>query len=250
MRACLILLRRELGAYFVSWTGYVVIAAVLFLIGLGFVGLIEAINTEPIAVSVVELFFESHYFWLILLFAAPLITMRTFAREKATGTLETLMTAPVRDIDIILAKFGGAVVFYILMWLPLIGCMLIVQHFAGNTVVYDYGKIISVFTGIILVGLLYMAMGCFASSLATNQMSAAIAGYVGGIALFILGYLSYALTPQSGWLAEVLSYINLIEHIKDFSRGVIDTRPVVFYITTCFLFLYLTLKTVESRRWK
>lgn len=250
MRSCLILLRRELGSYFMSWTGYVVIGAVVFLIGLGYIGLIEAINNEPITKSVVEMFFESHYFWLVLLLVAPLITMRTFAREKSSGTFETLMTAPITEIEVVIAKFFAALIFYIIMWSPLIVCMLLIQRYMPTDMASDFGKILSVFAGVVLIGLLYMSMGCFASALSKSQTSAAIAGYAFGIGLFILSFLSYAIAPQFGLISTILNYMNMIEHVKDFARGVIDTRPVIFYTTTSFLFLNLTLRAVESRRWK
>jgi|YelNatPaOPRAMG01_1025707.scaffolds.fasta_scaffold02571_11 ABC-2 type transport system permease protein len=250
MRGCLILLRRELGSYFVSWTGYVVISAVVFLIGLGYIGLIEAVNNEPITKSVVEMFFESHYFWLVLLLVSPLITMRTFAREKSTGTFETLMTSPTTEIEVVAAKFLAALIFYIIMWSPLIICMAVIQEYMPTDLSSDFGRTLSVFAGVVLVGFLYMAMGCFASALSRSQTSAAIVGYAFGIGLFILSFLSYAINPQLGLISTVLGYINMIEHIRDFARGVIDTRPIVFYLTTSFLFLNLTLRVIESRRWK
>jgi ABC-2 type transport system permease protein len=250
MRGCLILLRRELGSYFVSWTGYVVISAVVFLIGLGYIGLIEAVNNEPITKSVVEMFFESHYFWLVLLLVSPLITMRTFAREKSTGTFETLMTSPTTEIEVVAAKFLAALIFYIIMWSPLIICMAVIQEYMPTDLSSDFGRTLSVFAGVVLVGFLYMAMGCFASALSRSQTSAAIVGYAFGIGLFILSFLSYAINPQLGLISTALGYINMIEHIRDFARGVIDTRPIVFYLTTSFLFLNLTLRVIESRRWK
>lgn len=250
MRGCFILLRRELGSYFVSWTGYVVIGAVVFLIGLGYIGLIEAVNNEPITKSVVEMFFESHYFWLVLLLVSPLITMRTFAREKSTGTFETLMTSPITEIEVVVAKFLAALIFYIIMWSPLIICMVLIQQYMPADLSSDFGRTLSVFAGVILIGFLYMAMGCFASALSKSQTSAAIAGYAFGIGLFILSFLSYAITPQLGLVSTVLGYVNMIEHIKDFARGVVDTRPLVFYLTTSLLFLNLTLRVIESRRWK
>lgn len=250
MRGCMILLRRELGGYFISWTGYVVIGAVVFLIGLGYLGLIEAVNNEPITKSVVEMFFETHYFWLVLLLVAPLITMRSFAREKSSGTFETLMTAPITETEVVAAKFAAALIFYIIMWSPLILCMVIIQQYMPAGLSSDSGKLFSVFAGVVLIGFLYMAMGCFASALSKSQTSAAIAGYAFGIGLFIISFLSYAITPQSGTISTILNYLNMIEHIKDFARGVIDTRPIVFYLTTSFLFLNLTLRVIESRRWK
>lgn len=251
MRSCLILLRRELGSYFVNWTGYVVISIVLFLFGLGFVGIIESVNSEPITRSVSELFLDSYYFWIVLIIVVPIITMRTFARERSSGTIETLMTAPVKNIEIVAAKYLGAFIFYVIIWSPLLICMLIAQYYAPGETQTDYGKLLSAFAGIILLGTLFIAIGCFSSVLSKNQISAAITGYAFVIALFTLAFVSYSASVQQyGFIAKTLAYLNMIEHIRDFARGVIDTRPLVFYISTSFLFLNLTLKAVESRRWK
>src|SRR5713101_6910936 len=129
MQAFCTLVRRELGAHFFSWTGYVVIAAVLFLIGFSFHSLIRDLNTEATDRPLTEVFYLTMYFWVILWIAAPVITMRSFAQEKYSGTFETLMTTPVSDLQVVLAKFTGAMVSYFLMWLPLIGCLFIIRHF-------------------------------------------------------------------------------------------------------------------------
>jgi ABC-2 type transport system permease protein len=250
MQAWWTLLRRELGIHFFSWTGYVVVGIVVFLLGLSFVGLLEALNTEPITTSITELFFETNYFWLILLLVSPLITMRTFAREKTAGTFETLMTAPVSDTQVVLAKFFGAALFYLLMWLPLIGCTLVLRHYAQETAALDPGKLATSFLGVMLIGFLYLALGCFASALSSSQVSAAMGSYAVGISLFMVSFLSYAMPPQSGWLAVCLGHANSIEHMKDFARGMVDSRAVVFYLTLTGFFIHLTLKAVESRRWK
>src|SRR6185369_8662105 len=137
MRAYWTLVRRELGGHFVSWTGYVVMAVVLFLLGLCFLNLLQALNGQPSDRPVTELFFSTVYFWLILQLASPVITMRSFAQEKSSGTFETLMTAPVSDHQVVLAKFSGALLFYCLSWLPLLGCLFIVHHFSRDQLVLD-----------------------------------------------------------------------------------------------------------------
>jgi ABC-2 type transport system permease protein len=250
MRGYWTLLRRELGSYFISWTGYVVLTVVLFLLGLSFVGLLAALNTEALTTSLSELFFETPYFWLILLLVTPLITMRTFAREKSTGTFETLMTAPVGDLAVVLAKFSGALLFYALMWLPLLVCVFVLKHHVREPAALDVGKTGVALLGLLLLGLLYLALGCLASALSRSQMSAAMAGYAAGISLFMISFLSYAVPPQAGWTAQALAYVNSVEHVKDFARGVVDSRAVVYYLSLAAFFLHLTLKAVQSRRWK
>ena len=250
MRVWWTLVRREIGSYFLSWTGYIVIAVVVFLFGLCFSLLLQALNTEKTEQPLMELFYNTYYFWLILLLACPIITMRTFAHEKLSGTFETLMTTPVSDLQVVLAKFAGSMIFYLLTWSPLLACVFVVRHFSNDAGVLDVGTLASTFLGIALLGALYMSLGCFASSLTRSQIIAAVFTFAVGISLFLLGFLSYALAGQTGWVAKLFAHLSLIEHMRDFSRGVIDMRPLVFYLSLTALFLFLTLKSVESRRWK
>ena len=134
MRIFWALLRRELSSFFLSLTGYVIIAAVTLLVGLSFVVLITSVGTDPFTEPVTEMFYSTFYFWLILLLATPVITMRLFALEKASGTFETLMTTPVGDAQVVGAKFTAAILFYMVMWLPLLGCLFLVQHFTNLSV--------------------------------------------------------------------------------------------------------------------
>src|SRR6266702_8111074 len=130
MQVYLSLARRELAGYFISLTGYIVIGAAMFLLGLSFVVMLVKLQQEPTPMPITELFYITPFFWLILLLATPMITMRLFAHEKFTGTFETLMTAPVSDLQVVLAKFTAALVFYALTWLPLLGCLWVVGHYS------------------------------------------------------------------------------------------------------------------------
>ncbi len=250
MQAYLTLVRREMGSHFLSWSGYVVLSAVVLLLGLSFTNLLQVLNSEATDRPVTEMFYGTMYFWLILLLAAPVITMRTFAREKSSGTFETLMTTPVRDAVVVLAKFTGALLFYIILWLPLLACVFIVRHFSNDPAVLDPGTLGSTYLGIILLGGLYMSLGCFASALTRSQIVAAMITFAGGISLFLLSFISMSFTKQTGWKAQLFAHVGLIEQMQDFARGVVDTRPVVFYLSLTFFFLFLTHKVVESRRWK
>ena len=244
------LVRRELGAHFFSWAGYVVIAIVLFLLGLSSVDLLQKLNGQPIDQPLTSLFYSTMYFWLILLLTAPVITMRSFALEKFSGTYETLMTTPVSDWQVVMAKFTGALAFYVLMCLPLLSWLFVARPFSSNSIILDAGSIGSTFLGILLWGALYMSLGCLASALTRSQVIAAIISVAAGISLFLMSYISMAFTSQPGWKAQLFAHVALIEHMEDFARGVVDTRPLVFYLSFTLLFLFLTLKVVESRRWK
>ncbi len=250
MQAYLTLTRRELGSFFVSWIGYVVIAGSIFLMGLSFVSLLETLQNEATPMPVAEIFLESYYFWLILLFSAPVITMRLFSLEKYSGTFETLMTTPVGDLEVVLAKFTAAMFFYAATWLPLLAFILLLRPFASNASMVDTGAIGSAFLGIFLIGTLYMAMGCFASSLTQSQIVAAMISFALGIGLFIVSYLSESLPLQKSWANDLLACASMKVHMQDFARGMVDTRYIVFYLSLSAFFLFLTYRVVESRRWK
>lgn len=250
MNAYLTLTRRELAAYFISMTGYVVIAAAVFLTGLSFTVLLVKLQDAPTPAPLTELFFATPFFWLIVLLAAPVITMRLFAQERSTGTFETLMTAPVSDRQVVLAKFTAAWIFYLLMWLPLLASILILRRFTSNPTALDAGTLAGTFLGIALLGGVFMAGGLFASSVTRSQIIAAILCLAGGVTLFLLSFLGDSFDAASGGLAQVCNHLNLFDHMNDFARGVVDTRPVIFYLSLTALFLFLTLRVVESRRWR
>jgi ABC-2 type transport system permease protein len=250
MRAYWTLTRRELGAYFLSLTGYIIIAAALFLMGYSFVVILEKLQHERTSMPVTELFYNTEFFWLILLPTTPVITMRLFAQEKFSGTFETLMTTPVKDIEVVLAKFTAALAFYTVMWLPLLGCMLVVRHYTNDASVLDAGVVESTFLGILLLGAAFVALGCFASALTRNQAVAAMISLVFGVSLFLLAFMADRFADASHWQAQVLACFSLFDQMHDFARGVVDTRAIVLYASLSLFFLFLTLRVVESRRWK
>ena len=244
------LARRELAALFLSVTGYIIIAAVTLLIGLGFVVLLANLGTDPTPMPVTEMFYGTYFFWLIILVAGPVITMRLFALEKSAGTFETLMTTPVSDLDVVAAKFSAALFFYMVMWLPLLACLFFVGRFTQQPGGLDAGTVGGTYLGIFLVGALFVSLGCFASSISRTQMTAAIISFVLGVSLFALGFLAEHIPVTAQWQTNFLSYFGLFGQMRDFARGVVDTRAVIFYLTLTLVFLFLTLRAVESRRWK
>src|SRR5438128_1497138 len=209
MRIFLTLLRRELASYFSSISGYVTIAMVALLLGLSFTMLLEALNEQPAEMPITDLFYSTLYFWLILLLATPLITMRSFALEKSSGTYETLMTTAVSDLQVVLAKFVSSMIFYVMMWLPLLGCIFVVRHYSKDPGALDVGPVVTTFLGIWLLGSLFISLGCFASSLTRNQLTAAMVSFALGIALFLLSFLSMILPPQPGWQTVLLDHISM-----------------------------------------
>ena len=250
MQPYLTLVRREMGAYFLSMTGYIIVATVTFLLGLSFVVLLMKLQQESTPIPLTELFYVTQFFWLILLLATPMITMRLFAQEKFSGTFETLMTTPVSELEVVLAKFTAGLLFYIVAWLPLLACLLIVRHFANDSTAFDAGVVASTFLGIILIGALFVSLGCCASALTRSQVAAAMITLLCGGTIFCIGVLADRFPNQPNWQAQVLACLAIFEQMHDFARGVVDTRPVVLYVSLTLFFLFVTLRIVESRRWK
>ena len=244
------LVRRELSAFFQGPTGFIIIAAVMFLIGLGFVVVLSGLNGEATPMPVTQVFYGTYFFWVILLLIAPVITMRSFAMEHASGTYESLMTAPIGDWQVVLSKFAGALIFYMILWVPLLICSIVVRFYVGESAVLGLGTMFTSALGILMVGCLYMSIGCFASALTRNQAVAAVSGFALGAALFFTGFFSYFAGDRTDWLSQLARYISLANHMESFTRGVIDLGAIVFFLSLTGLFLYLTHKVVESRRWK
>jgi ABC-2 type transport system permease protein len=250
MLAFFTLVRRELSSLFFSWTGYIIIAGVVFLLGFSFSSMLRGLNTQPTPIPVTQLFYETLYFWLIVLVVSPLITMRSFAFEKSSGTYETLMTTPVGDAQVVLAKYVGAMLFYLILWLPLLACILVVRYYSNDPTALNPGALGSTYFGIFLLGSVFMAIGIFASTVTRSQIIAAMVAFALGLSLFMLSFLSAAVANQTGWEAQAVAHLALMEHMRDFAHGIVDSRPVLLYLTLTVFFLFLSWRTVESRRWK
>jgi ABC-2 type transport system permease protein len=244
------LTRRELASYFLSMTGYIVIAATMFLLGFSFLDLLKQLQMQPTPMPVTELFYNTWYFWLILILTTPVITMRLFALEKFSGTFETLMTAPVTELQVVMAKFAAGVVFFIVLWLPLLACLFALRHYTGQSAGIDSGVVFSTFLGIVLLGSLFISLGLFASALTRSQVAAAMLALGCGATIFLVGILADHLPPQTTWQGQILATLAFFDQMHDFTRGVVDSRPVILYATLTLFFLFLTLRVVETRRWK
>jgi ABC-2 type transport system permease protein len=148
------------------------------------------------------------------------------------------------------SKFTAAVIFYMVAWLPMFACLFLVRHFANQHEALDVGTIGGMYLGIFLVGCLFLSLGCFASSLTRSQMAAAMVSLVMGVSLFLLGYMAEPVATPTQWTSQALSYFNLFDQMLDFARGIVDVKAVVLFASLTFFFLFLTLRAVESRRWK
>jgi ABC-2 type transport system permease protein len=136
------------------------------------------------------------------------------------------------------------------MWLPLLACLFIVHHYTDEQGALDTGVVLATYLGIVLIGSVYIAMGCLGSALTRSQTVAAMIGLGLGAALFMASFLTEQFQAMAPWPRELLSGVSLVDQMHDFTRGVVDTRHVVFHLSLSFLFLFFTLRAVESRRWK
>lgn len=232
------LTERELSANFLSPVAYIV--AAVFLVASGYFFLAETL--VPGRDASLRPMFDSMA--RILVFAIPLLTMRALAEEFATGTIETLMTAPVSDIEVVLGKFFGSVLFFVALLATTLLHTLLVSVYGGS----DWGVIGLAYLGMLLLGAMFIAVGIFASSLTRYQLLAALTG------MAILSVLTFVVDQLARWRGgtwrTVLGYVNVLGHFEDFSKGFFDSGAVAFFVSGTLLFLFLAVKALESRRWR
>jgi ABC-2 type transport system permease protein len=160
------------------------------------------------------------------------------------------MTTPVGDWQVVLAKFAGALVFFLLTWVPFIGVLFSLRQITGEAALFEPVIVAVTFLGIALVGGLFMAVGCFASALTRSEIIAAMVAFLFGIGLWMLGYRPEASGMLPAWAVPALEHMSMTRHMEDFARGMLVGRYVVYYVTVTGLFLFLTHRIVQSRRWK
>ena len=250
MRRFFTLLSREVSHYFHQPLAYVVLFFFLLLTGFNFHAGITALNRETGQTSVVEAFFNTVLFWFPFVLIFPLLTMRLFSEEYKLGTIETLMTAPVRDGQVVLAKFFGAFVFYVVLWAPSILYFVIFEWITGQNAAGALGSYFGAYSLLLLIGLFYLSIGCLASALTSNQIVAAVISFALISIMFFLSLLSFLFLNATPALRELTYYFSTIEHMGEYSRGIFDTRPVVFYLSMTLFTLFLTLHIFQYRRWK
>lgn len=244
--------KKELKTYFVSPIAYVMFVVFLILAGYFFFNLTAAFNMQSmhymryeygsLEVNVNDMVINPLFYniSIILLLMIPLFTMRMYAEEKKTGTLELLMTSPISSLQLIMGKFLGCLVLYMIM----LGFTLIyplILSIYGNP---DWGPIISGYVGLLLMGATYISVGCLCSSFTENQIVAAVISFGVLLFLWVVGWASHFVGPG---FAEVLSYISIIGHFDDFAKGIMDTKDLVFYLSFIGFNLFLTNQSLELK---
>jgi ABC-2 type transport system permease protein len=264
MRAMGSLIRREFSAYFISPIAWVVLAIFLAITGYLFAQVLQqltAAGPQGIEYPMQLLLGSKSYavmhsrdwrflvafqlMWVLFLAIPPLLTMRLFAEERSTGTLEMLMTAPLQDWQVVASKFLGCYAFYIVLWLP---TLLYVPVLAAAGV--DLWPVVTSYLGLFLAGAMFLSLGLFVSSLVRSQIVSFLISLFLSLAFVVVG----ALRPESDTgsvLYRLMSYFSVQHHFdRDFSRGVLDTRHLILYLSVTLFCLFLTVRSLESRRWR
>jgi ABC-2 type transport system permease protein len=254
MRNVLIICRKELRSYFASPVAYLLLTMFALLFGFFFwsslaffvrIGLESQQRGQPFPMNINEQLIRPllSNVSVIGLFFIPMITMRLFAEEKRTGTIELLATSPVRDIEFIIGKWLAAMCLY--------GCLLLFTAI-NFAFLFAYGKpdwkpLAIGYLGLLLQAGGLLAVGTFISTLTKNQIIAGAATFGVCLMLWVLEWVSGFDT--SAW-ARTLSYMSVVTHFESFAKGVIDTKDAVYYITLIFFGLFLTSRSMESLRWR
>lgn len=242
MRMIWFISQRELNSYFRSPIGYIVAALLMVLSGFVFSLIIFSENSPA---QLRMLFISLSWIFVLLV---PALSMRTIAEELRSGSYEGLVTCPLRDVQIIIGKWLGALFFYTALLLPTLIYVVLLEIWAAP----DYGPILTGYLGLLLLGALYLAIGIFASAMTRNQVLALVIAFVIILCMALLIGILINSTfqeylPQT--LQRFLRFIDISRHFEAFSRGLIDTGNIVFFVLTTGLFLFLATKVLEMRRW-
>jgi len=243
MKKFFFLWRREMAAYFLSPIAYAMMMFFLLITGAGFYWLVKEHLEVMRAIQGLIV-----VIWACMLIVLPILTMRSFAEERKSGTLETLMTLPVEDKTVVHAKFAAALSFFALMCLPTLFYLAAARLLAPETAgLLDPGSIIGGYTGILMAASAFIALGLLASSLTTNQIVAAIATFSVMSILFFGGLFEPHLS-RDPLVREIGGYLSSALHMMEFSRGIFDSRTFVLYISLTLFFLFATTRALSTQR--
>ena len=252
MRNIIAIADKELRSYFASPMAYIIIGFFALPFGVFFYLYLEAFLRQTMQMAqyggnmnvnqqVIRLVLQNAS--VIILFIMPMITMRTYAEEKRSGTIELLLTSPVTDFQIIVGKFLGALGLYIAMLLVTLLYIAILFHYGHP----EWRPLVAAYLGLLLMGGAFLSLGLFISSTTDNQIVAGIISFVVFLLLWIVGWFAESAGPTVG---PITSYLSITEHFEDFSKGIIDTKHVLYYVSLITFGLFLTAKSVDSERWR
>jgi ABC-2 type transport system permease protein len=260
MRSLYAIYRKEMGHYFVSPIAYVAVGLFLILGGVFFDSdLSQAIDyglqmqlqgaqfgaPQPFDVpsQVMRAFFS--VLAVVFLFFLPMLTMGVYAEERKRGTMELLMTSPITELQIVLGKFLASLTLFAAMLLPT--AIYLIYMFLHSDPAPPWRMLLTGYLGVMLFGGALLALGSFISSLTENQIVAGVITFAGFLFLWILEATTHSTGSAMG---QVLQYLSVIGHYQDFTQGVIDTSSLIYYGSFIFLFVFLTVRAVDSMRWR
>jgi len=240
MKNIFAILEKEVRTYFVSPMAYFILFMFLGVSGVLFAALyfIPASRYQYPATMQPACFYMA---WTLVFFL-PATTMRLFAEEKRSGTIELLMTSPVTDIQVVIGKYLANVVLFVIMLFSTFFFPIFLMIY-GNP---DLGPILSGYLGLLLLGMVILAIGIFVSSMTSNQIVAAITSFGLVFLLWLIGFAS----RLPGILGKTFGYLSLMNHFEDFSRGVLGLHHSIYYLSVTILCIFLTIKSVESAKWR
>jgi len=241
---------KELRSYFASPIAYVVIGFFALMFGFFFYSLLlyfdrQSLQAAGQAVNVNEQFLRPVFLnaTVIFLFVLPLVTMRTYSEEKRSGTIELLLTAPLTDLQIILGKFLGAMGLYAAMLaitLVHVGLLFVF----GNP---EWRPVVTTYLGLLLMGGCFISVGLLISSLTKNQIVAGMITFGVFLMLWVINWIASFMGPTT---QQVLNYLSITDHLDDFTKGIIDTKHLVYYVSFITFGLFLTARSVDTERWR
>jgi ABC-2 type transport system permease protein len=252
--------RKEMNHYFVSPIAYIIGGVFLMLAGFFFTRVLSSVMEQALEMGMQSMQFGGgasidvpsvtvRYFFgvlsSILLFLTPMLTMGVYAEERKRGTIELLMTSPVTDTEIVLGKFLASLTLLGILLLPTV-CYSLFTFFHSEPAA-PWRVLLCAYLGALLLGSVLLALGSLFSSLTENQIIAAVLTF--GVFL-ILWVIDFGSRGSSGGIGAVVQYLSVVRHYDDFTRGVLDTSNVVYYVSLLLLSLFLTVRSLDSMRWR
>ena len=254
MRNVMAIAQKELKAYFSSPMAYVVIGFWALLYGYFYVAILNYFVDAsqragqfggPQAMNVNQILIRQllQNVTILVLFIMPMVTARVYAEEKRSGTIELLLTSPLTDLEIIMGKFIGALLLYsVMLAVSLIHIGLLFLY--GSP---EWKPIVTSYLGLLLMGGSFIALGLFISSLTKNQVTAGMVTFAVFLLLWVITWIGETGGPT---VSAVTNYLSIVNHFDDFAKGVVDTTHVIYYMSFITFSLFLTLRSVDSERWR
>ena len=252
MRHVPTLLRRELASYFLGPMAFLILLAFQVVAGLNFWQLVDALSRPQQYVSgrfepLNTYISGSTAFWIALLVAVPALTMRLIAEERRSGTIEPLLTLPIRETEIVLAKWLAGVVMYLVLLLPFY--IYLPFLYMQGRFHFDLGPIAALTLGLTTIGMMFVAIGLFFSALTKNQIIAAVWTFVALFLVIVLTLLLniYAAGTQADW-AEAARFVAVLYQVQEFGVGKLDLRYLTLHMSVTAFMLFLTVKVLQTKR--